>query len=170
MELVFFRNCVHNSHICKYDFVVQQSLKTGVLLLGCVKEIREFEVILSLPFNIQVQLSHANISDPISEIVVREIEMESEDEEEGLTDRKDSLPELKHLFYVGQYLVCRVVGVKDKKISVSINPRLINEDLTGPLVFKGMVNGGGLSYRMYHFAVIDIIVVIVVYCSVCVSM
>ena len=157
-----FHTCVHSSHICKYDFVVQQSLKTGVLLLGCVKEIREFEVILSLPFNIQVQLSHANISDPISEIVVREIEMESEDEEEGLTDRKDSLPELKHLFYVGQYLVCRVVGVRDKKISVSINPRLINEDLTAPLVFKGMVNVGGLSYGMYHF-VIDV----VVYFSVC---
>ena len=117
-----------------------QNLKAGILLLGCVKEVRDFEVTVSLPFNMQSHLSHAGISDPISEIVAREIEMESEDEGDRTQNEKKSLPEMKQLFYIGQYLVCRVVEVKGKNVHVSVNPRGINEGIAAPLIFKGLVS------------------------------
>ena len=60
-----------------------QKLTPGILLLGAVLEIHEYEVIFSLPFNMRGTVAISDVSDPITQLVESEAEKEDSDREEA---------------------------------------------------------------------------------------
>ena len=59
-----------------------QKLVPGVLLLGAVLEIHEYEVLVSLPFNMRGSVAIADVSDHMTKLLESEAEkLDTEDEE-----------------------------------------------------------------------------------------
>ena len=57
-----------------------------------------------------------------------------------LAQVEDSAPNLSRLFSVGQLLPCYVLGVEGgTRVSLSVNPRLVNAHLTHRDIRPGMV-------------------------------
>ena len=112
-----------------------QNLKPGTLMLGTVKDLQDLEATVSLPYNIQCVVRHSDISDPIT--VAAQLEMEREEEESK--EDMSMLPGMCDLFFVGQFVVCQVVERREKMVSVTLNPRVINEGLSTNGIFQGMV-------------------------------
>uniref|UniRef100_A0A3Q4N724 Programmed cell death 11 n=1 Tax=Neolamprologus brichardi TaxID=32507 RepID=A0A3Q4N724_NEOBR len=97
----------------------------GMLMLGCVKEVTDFEVTVSLPSGLQGFLSIKNICDSYTKLL-------SEQLDSADTEEICSLP---HLFYPGMVLRCVVAKLDVTKrgslsIQLSINPKLVNKSLT----------------------------------------
>lgn len=61
---------------------VFQSVKEGMLVLGCVKEVTDFEVTVSLPCGLQGFLSIKNICDSYAKLL--SAQLDSADTEVGL--------------------------------------------------------------------------------------
>lgn len=59
-----------------------QNVKEGMLMLGCVKEVTDFEVTVSLPCGLQGFVSIKNISDSYAKLLSEQLE--SADTEVGL--------------------------------------------------------------------------------------
>ena len=141
---VCLRTCVQASiHACMCEcFMTQytlcillQSLKPGTLLLGVVKDLQDLEATVSLPFNMQCIVRHSDISDPITTTAQLEVDHEGTGDEEDMS----MLPGMSNLFFVGQFVMCLVVERREKKVTVTLNPRLINEGLSPSSIFQGMV-------------------------------
>uniref|UniRef100_A0AAX7TKR6 Protein RRP5 homolog n=1 Tax=Astatotilapia calliptera TaxID=8154 RepID=A0AAX7TKR6_ASTCA len=106
----------------------------GMLMLGCVKEVTDFEVTVSLPSGLQGFLSIKNICDSYTKLL-------SEQLDSADTEEICSLP---HLFYPGMVLRCVVAKLDVTKrgslsIQLSINPKLVNKSLTPSGLKTGMV-------------------------------
>lgn len=72
--------CVHTSNL-KYVFVLQ-NLYPGILILGAVLDVHEYEVIFSLPFNMRGIVTISNVSDSLSQSIEAEVErLETEEAE-----------------------------------------------------------------------------------------
>lgn len=83
------------------------------------------------------------ISDAITAVVEK---VANEDEDEDMEEGSEtSLPNLAELFYVGQWVRCRVSALqtgddKQKKvIELSLKPSLVNEDIVKVDVTPGVV-------------------------------
>ena len=100
-----------------------------------MKDLHDLEATVSLPFNMQCVVRHSDISDPITVAAQSEVDHETEAEEDTSV-----LPEMCHLFFVGQFVMCQVVEKKEKRVTVTLNPRLINEGLSSNSIFQGMVS------------------------------
>uniref|UniRef100_A0AAX7TTR3 Protein RRP5 homolog n=1 Tax=Astatotilapia calliptera TaxID=8154 RepID=A0AAX7TTR3_ASTCA len=110
------------------------TLNEGMLMLGCVKEVTDFEVTVSLPSGLQGFLSIKNICDSYTKLL-------SEQLDSADTEEICSLP---HLFYPGMVLRCVVAKLDVTKrgslsIQLSINPKLVNKSLTPSGLKTGMV-------------------------------
>uniref|UniRef100_A0AAX7SYM0 Protein RRP5 homolog n=1 Tax=Astatotilapia calliptera TaxID=8154 RepID=A0AAX7SYM0_ASTCA len=111
-----------------------KDVKEGMLMLGCVKEVTDFEVTVSLPSGLQGFLSIKNICDSYTKLL-------SEQLDSADTEEICSLP---HLFYPGMVLRCVVAKLDVTKrgslsIQLSINPKLVNKSLTPSGLKTGMV-------------------------------
>uniref|UniRef100_A0A3Q3IP10 Protein RRP5 homolog n=1 Tax=Monopterus albus TaxID=43700 RepID=A0A3Q3IP10_MONAL len=118
----------------------------GMLMLGCVKEVRDFEVTVSLPCGLQGFLGIKNISDSYTKLLVEQL---------------DSICSLTHLFCPGMVLRCVVVKLDITKggsisIQLSVNPKLVNKALTSSSLKAGMVLSGCVESVEDHGCIIDI--------------
>lgn len=59
---------------CLFFLCVSQDVKEGMLMLGCVKEVTDFEVIVGLPCGLLGFLSIANISDSYTKMLNEQLE------------------------------------------------------------------------------------------------
>lgn len=100
-----------------------------------MKDLHNLEATVSLPFNMQCIVRHSDISDPITVAAQLEVDHAAE-AEEGTS----MLPEMWNLFFVGQFVMCQVVEKKEKRVTVTLNPKLINEGLSPNSIFQGMVS------------------------------
>ncbi|XP_024914034.1 protein RRP5 homolog isoform X1 [Cynoglossus semilaevis] len=135
--------CVEILHI--------KNLKEGMLMLGCVKEVSDFEVSISLPCSLQGFLSIKNISDSYTKLLSEQLD--SEDTEEIF-----SLP---HLFHPGMVLRCVIAKLDTAKggtisIQLSINPKLVNKALGSKSLKAGMVLSGCVESVEDHGCIVDI--------------
>lgn len=112
-----------------------QNLKPGTLMLGVVKDLQDLEATVSLPFNMQCVVRHSDLSDPITAAAQLEMDREEESKEDT-----SLLPGMCDLFFVGQFVMCQVVEKREKTVSVTLNPKVINEGLTTNSIFQGMVS------------------------------
>lgn len=76
-------------------FVSFQNVKEGMLMLGCVKEVTDFEVTLGLPCGLQGFLSIRNISDSYTKLLSEQLD--SADVE--VCSRRDLNTQLKLLYH-----------------------------------------------------------------------
>uniref|UniRef100_A0A8C9Y0K1 Protein RRP5 homolog n=1 Tax=Sander lucioperca TaxID=283035 RepID=A0A8C9Y0K1_SANLU len=123
----------------------------GILMLGCVKEVTDFEVTVSLPCGMQGFLSIRNICDSYTKLL-------SEQLESADTEEICSLP---HIFYPGMVFRCVVAKLDVARggslsIQLSINPKLINKALTSTSLKAGMVLSGCVESVEDHGYIVDI--------------
>uniref|UniRef100_UPI0037E730AC protein RRP5 homolog n=1 Tax=Semicossyphus pulcher TaxID=241346 RepID=UPI0037E730AC len=135
--------CVEILHI--------KNVKEGMLMLGCVKEVADFEVTVSLPCGMQGFLSIKNICDSYAKLL-------SEQLDSADTEEICSLP---HLFHTGMVVRCVVAKLDVAKggslsIQLSINPKLLNKALTSSSLKAGMVLSGCVDSVEDHGYIIDI--------------
>nr|XP_046261090.1 protein RRP5 homolog [Scatophagus argus] len=135
--------CVEILHI--------KNVREGMLMLGCVKEVADFEVTVSLPCGLQGFLSIKNICDSYAKLL-------SEQLDSADTEEICSLP---HLFYPGMVFRCVVAKLDVSKggslsIQLSINPKLVNKALTSASLKTGMVLSGCVESVEDHGYIIDI--------------
>ncbi|KAM4583938.1 protein RRP5 homolog [Odontesthes bonariensis] len=135
--------CVEILHI--------KNVKEGMLILGCVKEVTDFEVTVSLPCGLQGYLSIRNICDSYTKLL-------SEQLESADTEEICSLP---HLFSPGMVIRCVVAKLDITKggslsIQLSVNPKLVNKSLTSSSLKAGMVLSGCVESVEDHGCIIDI--------------
>lgn len=133
------------------EILHMKNLKEGILMLGCVKEVADFEVTVSLPCGMQGFLSIKNICDSYTKLL-------SEQLDSADTEEICSLP---HLFYPGMVIRCVVAKLDVAKrgslsLQLSINPKLVNKALTSSSLKVGMVLSGCVESVEDHGYIVDI--------------
>ncbi|XP_026215037.1 protein RRP5 homolog isoform X2 [Anabas testudineus] len=128
-----------------------KNVKEGMLMLGCVKEVTDFEVTVGLPCGLQGFLSINNISDSYTKLL-------SEQLDSADTEEICSLP---HLFYPSMVIRCLVVKLDVARggslsIQLSVNPKLLNKALTSSSLKAGIVLSGCVDSVEDHGYIVDI--------------
>ncbi|CAF1237917.1 unnamed protein product [Didymodactylos carnosus] len=137
-----------------YRRLNKQNLTDGVLVLGCIEKITPYEIRVSLP--------HQNIGYvPLSMISDEYTKILSSTQEEN----DDAISRLEDLFFVGQYVICRVIDSpveneqptkKQQRLYLTINPKDICEQISADSLVKGMLIPGVVSSIEDHGYLIDI--------------
>ncbi|TNN71202.1 Protein RRP5 [Liparis tanakae] len=135
--------CVEILHI--------KNLKEGILMLGCVKDVTDFEVTVGLPCGMQGYLSIMQICDSYTKLLSQQLE--SVDTEEFCT--------LQDLFFPGMVLRCAIAKLDTGKggflsIKLSINPKLVNKAISSSSMKAGMVLSGCVESVEDHGYIVDI--------------
>ncbi|XP_034043197.1 protein RRP5 homolog [Thalassophryne amazonica] len=126
-------------------------VKEGMLVLGCVKEVMDFVVVVSLPSGLQGYLSIRNIGDSYTALLSEQLEV----------DDLEEICTLPQLFFPGMVLRCvvdqlRVCHGGSVGIQLSINPKDVNKALTAVSLKAGMVLSGCVASVEDHVYIIDI--------------
>lgn len=116
----------------------------GTSFLGCISHINELDLFVSLPHQLVGVVAITEISDALTAIVEKVAnEDEDEDMEEGT---ETSLPNLAELFYIGQWVRCKVSAIQGgdnnnqkKLVELSLKPSVVNEDIAKVDVTPGVV-------------------------------
>uniref|UniRef100_A0A8C8C6G5 Protein RRP5 homolog n=1 Tax=Oncorhynchus tshawytscha TaxID=74940 RepID=A0A8C8C6G5_ONCTS len=121
-------------------------LKVGTLLLGCVKEVADFEVTINLPSGLLGYLNISNISDSYTKI---------------LSDHLDSIFSLHSLFSLGMLVRCVVARLDTAKggsvsIQLSINPKEVNKGLGTGSLKAGLILSGCVESIEDHGYLVDL--------------
>ncbi|KAJ8026191.1 Protein RRP5-like [Holothuria leucospilota] len=116
-------------------------LKEDMLVLGAVKEIREFELIVSLPNGIIGHVQITKISNAFTNLLEKLSTLAME--EEAL----ESATSLNRLYNLGDLVSCRVLEVKAEKnnytkVDLSLNPADVNKDLMISMIHTNMILNG----------------------------
>uniref|UniRef100_UPI003AB019B0 protein RRP5 homolog isoform X1 n=1 Tax=Centroberyx gerrardi TaxID=166262 RepID=UPI003AB019B0 len=133
------------------EILHMKSLKEGMLMLGCVKEVTDFEVTVGLPCGMQGFLSIKNISDSYTKLLSEQLD----------ADDTEEIYSLPHLFYPGMVFRCVVAKLDTAKggsvsIQLSVNPKLVNKALTSGSLKAGMVLSGCVESVEDHGYIVDI--------------
>uniref|UniRef100_A0A3B3VN23 Protein RRP5 homolog n=1 Tax=Poecilia latipinna TaxID=48699 RepID=A0A3B3VN23_9TELE len=121
--------------------------KKGMLLLGCVKEVADFEVTVSLPCGLQGFLSIRNVCEAYTKLLSEQLDSD--------------FCSLSQIFWPGMLLRCVVSKMDITKggslsIQLSVNPKLVNKSLTSSSLTPGMVLSGCVESVEDHGTIIDI--------------
>ncbi|KAI8342777.1 hypothetical protein BC941DRAFT_368731 [Chlamydoabsidia padenii] len=114
-----------------------KKLTVGSLVLGCITHINDLNLLVSLPNQLTGTVAITDISDALT----RQVEAAADDEDEDMDDVE--LPELKNIFYIGQWVQCAVtaVGTGKKHLDLSLKPTAVNGAITKVDVVAGLVIG-----------------------------
>ncbi|KAL4639983.1 hypothetical protein GN956_G12527 [Arapaima gigas] len=134
------------------DILHLKDIKVGMLVLGCVKQVTDFEVVVSLPSGITGFLPVTNISESYKKMLCRQLDLDNDTEE---------IFSLPHLFQPGMLVRCVVSSLGTTKggymsIKLSINPKEVNRGLSVESLKAGMVLSGCVESIEDHGLLIDI--------------
>ncbi|NWI11122.1 RRP5 protein, partial [Crypturellus soui] len=123
-----------------------------MLLLGCIKEVNDFELVISLPNGLSGFVPVTQISDAYSKML-------SEQVAEG--ELREDLNSLLDMYSPGTLVRCIVTSVEKsadgrRSIRLSINPKKVNKGLTAAALAAGMLLSGTVSSVEDHGYIIDI--------------
>ncbi|KAM4594543.1 protein RRP5 homolog [Fundulus diaphanus] len=129
-----------------------KNVREGMLFLGCVKEVTDFEVTVGLPCGLQGFLSIRNIGDSYTKLLSQQLDSDVDTEE---------FCSLSQIFNPGMLLRCAVCKLDVTKggslsIQLSVNPKLVNKSLTSSSLTAGMVLSGCVESVEDHGTLIDI--------------
>ncbi|ORX62966.1 TPR-like protein [Hesseltinella vesiculosa] len=126
-------------------------LSVGSLVLGCVTQINELNLLVSLPCQLNGSVAITEISGPLTSLV----ELAAEDEDDEI-----ELPSLSDLFYIGQWVHCRVIQLEEtkgaKRIELSLKPSVVNENVLKVDVSQGMLIGATVESIEDHGYVMSV--------------
>lgn len=112
-----------------YDNIVE-----GQVILGCIQEVHDYELKVSLPHRLSGTVPITKISKAYTELVKKMAEGENEDEE---------VSALQELYRPGQFVVTSVASIEEmenwKKVSLSLMPQDVNSSLNASLLEVGFV-------------------------------
>ncbi|XP_061492087.1 protein RRP5 homolog isoform X2 [Rhineura floridana] len=135
-----------------FELLTPESLTKGVLLLGCVKESNQFELVISLPNGLTGFVQVTRICDAYNKML---------NEQVATDEHLEDLNSLSDLFFPGMLLRCAVVGVEKttagrQSIQLTINPKDVNKALNAATLRPGMLLSGCISSVEDHGYLIDI--------------
>uniref|UniRef100_A0A4W5L3E2 Protein RRP5 homolog n=1 Tax=Hucho hucho TaxID=62062 RepID=A0A4W5L3E2_9TELE len=133
------------------DILQLKSLKVGTLLLGCVKEVADFEVTINLPSGLLGYLNISNISDSYTKILSDQLDSASSEE----------IFSLPSLFSPGMLVRCVVARLDTAKggsvsIQLSINPKEVNKGMSTGSLKAGMILSGCVESIEDHGYLVDL--------------
>ncbi|XP_062070933.1 protein RRP5 homolog [Lepus europaeus] len=136
----------------KFEILSVESLCEGMRILGCVKEVNELELVISLPNGLQGFVQVTEICDAYTEKLNEQMT-----QEEPLKD----LLRLPELFAPGMLVRCVVrslaITEKGKKsVKLSLNPKNVNKVLSAEALKPGMLLTGTVSSLEDHGYLVDI--------------
>ncbi|KAI9494938.1 hypothetical protein BDB00DRAFT_730012, partial [Zychaea mexicana] len=119
-----------------YDLTFKQ-LTQDTVLLGCISQINELELVVSLPYQLHGVVPITEISDPLTAAVERVAnQQEDEDDDEDDDEEQRGIPDLNDIFKVGQYVPCRVSSAKERSetkkkssIELTLRPEAVNRNV-----------------------------------------
>lgn len=126
--------------------LTRQILAPGMLILGCVKEVHEYSLSISLPNNLTGTVALTQISPAYTE----QLQHLSQMSEEDLLSEDTEVADLPTLFKIGMIVTCKILSVQNSKqsgvkVKLSLNPQDINKDLTPEGLHNGMAVFGSIS-------------------------
>ncbi len=134
--------------------------------MGCIKEINDLDMTISLPNCMTGFVAITDISEWITQQVQEAAGGDDEDEDDEMQDldmpdtQEAEVPDLKTRFKLGQMLPCCVTqlqGTKGKRrIELSLNPQLVNASLSLESICKGMTLAGSIKSVEDHGYMIDL--------------
>ncbi|XP_034255827.1 protein RRP5 homolog [Thrips palmi] len=129
-----------------------RTLNEGMVVLGCITEITDYSLHVSLPGFISGRVPVTQISEPYSQLL----------QSSGQDDTEiDALCPLSELFYKGQLVTAKVWQIRQAEdmrhnVSLSLNPKLVHEDMThSDLAKKGMIINAAVKSKEEHGYVMD---------------
>ncbi|XP_074815521.1 protein RRP5 homolog isoform X1 [Natator depressus] len=135
-----------------FELLTVEALSEGMLLLGCVKESNDFELVVSLPNGLTgfVQVTH--ICDAYSKMLDAQVATE---------ELLEDLNSLSDLYPPGMLIRCTVTSVGKtmdghQSVKLSINPKDVNKALNTTALRSGMLLSGLVSSVEDHGYLIDI--------------
>uniref|UniRef100_A0A8C3T7Q7 Protein RRP5 homolog n=1 Tax=Chelydra serpentina TaxID=8475 RepID=A0A8C3T7Q7_CHESE len=135
-----------------FELLTVEALSEGMLLLGCVKESNDFELMVSLPNGLTgfVQVTH--ICDAYSKMLNEQVATE---------ELLEDLNSLSDLYPPGMLVRCSVTSMGKtmdghQSIKLSINPKDVNKALNTTALRSGMLLSGLVSSVEDHGYLIDI--------------
>ncbi|XP_045294725.1 protein RRP5 homolog isoform X1 [Leopardus geoffroyi] len=136
----------------KFEILSIESLCEGMRILGCVKEVNELELVVSLPNGLKGFVQVTEICDAYTKKLSEQVA-----QEEPLKD----LAHLPELFSPGMLVRCVVssVGFTErgkKSVKLSLNPKNVNEVLSAEALKPGMLLTGTVSSLEDHGYLVDI--------------
>ncbi|XP_067297092.1 protein RRP5 homolog [Pseudorasbora parva] len=129
-----------------------RNLKIGTLMLGCVKEVSEFELVVALPSGLVGYLPIYNICDSYTNMLNKRLDSEESIEE---------VVPLSQLLTPGMLVRCVVSSLDSRReghvsLKVSINPKEVNKGLNSGTLKPGMALSGCVESVEDHGYLIDI--------------
>ncbi|KAM4852440.1 protein RRP5 homolog [Thomomys bottae] len=136
----------------KFEILTLESLCEGIRILGCVKEVNELELVVSLPNGLQGFVQVTDICDAYNKKLNEQVA-----QEEPLQD----LLQLTEIFAPGMLVRCVVSSVDitesgKKSVKLSLNPKNVNSVLSAEALKHGMLLTGTVSSLEDHGYMVDI--------------
>lgn len=139
-----------------------KSLTRNLQLLGCVRQVNDSELLVSLPNKLIGVVALDQVSDEFFAYYVAKQQQSKKSKKPSASENGDDepLPKLSEIFTVGQFVPCVVLtkGKENasKKISLSLRLSLLHSELTPQNVAKGMTLYGTVTSMEDHGAVVSV--------------
>ncbi|XP_010131602.1 PREDICTED: protein RRP5 homolog [Buceros rhinoceros silvestris] len=129
-----------------------EALCEGMLLLGCVKEVSDYELVVSLPNGLSGFVPVTQICDAYSKMLSKEV---------AQGELLEDLNSLSDLYSPGTLVRCIVTSVEKsadgrRSIKLSVDPKKVNKGLSASALTSGMLLSGFVSSVEDHGYLIDI--------------
>ncbi|XP_069652986.1 protein RRP5 homolog [Haliaeetus albicilla] len=129
-----------------------EALCEGMLVLGCIKEVSDYELVISLPNGLSGFVPVTQISDAYSKLLSKEV---------AQGELLEDLNSLSDMYSPGMLVRCIVTSVEKsadgrRSIKLSIDPKKVNKGLNASALASGMLLSGFVSSVEDHGYLIDI--------------
>ncbi|NWU98980.1 RRP5 protein, partial [Upupa epops] len=123
-----------------------------MLLLGCIKEVSDYELAISLPNGLSGFVPVTQISDAYNKMLSKEV---------AQGEILEGLYSLSDMYSPGTLVRCIVTSVEKsadgrRSIKLSIDPKKVNKGLNAPALASGMLLSGFVSSVEDHGYLVDI--------------
>ncbi|NXP19863.1 RRP5 protein, partial [Scytalopus superciliaris] len=123
-----------------------------MLLLGCVKEVSDYELVISLPSGLSGFVPVTQVSDAYSKLLSKQV---------AQGELPEGLNSLSDMYSPGTLVRCIVASIEKsddgrRSIKLSIDPKKVNKSLSASALTVGMLLSGSVSSVEDHGYLIDI--------------
>ncbi|NXK86859.1 RRP5 protein, partial [Formicarius rufipectus] len=123
-----------------------------MLLLGCIKEVNDYDMVISLPNGLSGFVPITQISDAYSKLLSKQV---------AQGELPEGLNSLSDMYSPGTLVRCIVASIEKsdnghRSIKLSIDPKKVNKGLNASALTPGMLLSGSVSSVEDHGYLIDI--------------
>ncbi|KAG7397469.1 hypothetical protein PHYBOEH_000689 [Phytophthora boehmeriae] len=143
----------------KATLLTFKSLRKGMLLLGCVRQVADGQsLMISLPNKLNGTVALDECSDEFHSFIQQQIKQKKAKTEQD--QEQEQLPALSAIFHVGQFVPCVVLATgkadKHKQIHLSLRTSLLHAELSPSTLAKGTALHATVSSVEDHGAIVNL--------------